>query len=147
MTPESDDRAPETPAANPYARTRTDGGFTVVEAVGEIDLATAGFLAEHLDAATATDLPDVLVDLRYVEFFDCSGLRVLCRAESRAKERGGRLRLITDGPRLHRLLRASGLWRRFPPLAEIPEIREIREIREIPGSPEIPEFPDFPEKE
>ena len=49
-----------------------------------------------------------------------------------------RLRLVTDGPRLHRLLRASGLWRRFPPLAEIPEIL---------GSPEIPEFPDFPEKE
>ncbi|MDQ1065607.1 STAS domain-containing protein [Streptomyces canus] len=126
MTPESDDRAPETPAANPYARTRVNGGFTVVEAVGEIDLATAGLLAEHLDAATATDRPDVLVDLRQVEFFDCSGLRVLCRAESRA--RGGRLRLVTDGPHLHRLLRASGLWRRFPPLLEFPR------------------FPEFPEK-
>ncbi|MFF7546123.1 hypothetical protein ACFZCU_21200 [Streptomyces canus] len=38
------------------------------EAVGEIDLATAGVLAEHLDAATASDRPDVLVDLRQVEF-------------------------------------------------------------------------------
>ncbi|MDH6437868.1 anti-sigma B factor antagonist [Streptomyces sp. SAI-144] len=124
MTPESDDRAPETPAANPYARTRLDGGCTVVEAAGEIDLATAGFLSEHLDAATATGRPDVLVDLRQVEFFDCSGLRVLCRAESRARERGGRLRVVTDCPRLHRLLRASGLWRRFPPLLEFPEFPE-----------------------
>nr|WP_237558043.1 hypothetical protein [Streptomyces sp. SID5470] len=41
----------------------------------------------------STGRPDVLVDLRGVEFFDCSGLRV-----------------VTDGPRLHRLLRASGLW-------------------------------------
>ncbi|WP_406171246.1 STAS domain-containing protein [Streptomyces canus] len=131
MTPESDDRAPERPAANPYARTRVNGEFTVVEAVGEIDLATAGFLAEHLDAATAADRPDVLVDLRQVEFFDCSGLRVLCRAESRARERGGRLRVVTDAPRLHRLLRACGLWRRFPPLLE---------------SPESPESPGFPEK-
>lgn len=122
MTPESDDRAPGTPAENPYARTRVNGGFTVVEAVGEIDLATAGFLAEHLDAATATDRPDVLVDLRSVEFFDCSGLRVLCRADSRAKERGGRLRVVADGPRLYRLLRASGLWARFPPLRELPEL-------------------------
>ena len=124
MTPESDDRAPETPAANPYARTRLDGGCTVVEAAGEIDLATAGFLSEHLDAATATGRPDVLVDLRQVEFFDCSGLRVLCRAESRARERGGRLRLVTDAPRLHRLLRACGLWRRFPPLLQFPESPE-----------------------
>ena len=124
MTPESDDRAAVAPAANPYARTRVNAGFTVVEAVGEIDLATAGFLAEHLDAATASDRPEVLVDLRQVEFFDCSGLRVLCRAESRARERGGRLRLVTDAPRLHRLLRTCGLWRRFPPLLQFPESPE-----------------------
>ncbi|MET9788577.1 STAS domain-containing protein [Streptomyces canus] len=74
------------------------------EAVGEIDLATAGF--------------------RQVEFFDCSGLRVPCRAESRAQERGGRLRVATDSLRLHRLLRASGLWRRFPPLLGFPEFPE-----------------------
>lgn len=126
MTPQSDDRAPEAPAANPYARTRTNGGCTVVEAVGEIDLATADFLAAHLDAATASGRPDVLVDLRGVEFFDCSGLRVLCSAESRARSRGGRLRVVTDAPRLHRLLRASGLWRRFPPLLDIPEPTEFR---------------------
>jgi anti-anti-sigma factor len=121
MTQEPDDRTPETPAANPYARTLVHDGFTVVEAVGEIDLATAGFLAEHLDAATASGRPDVLVDLRHVEFFDCSGLRALCRAESRAQQRAGRLRVVTDGTRLHRLLRASGLLRRFPPLLAFPE--------------------------
>ncbi|WP_330324050.1 STAS domain-containing protein [Streptomyces pseudovenezuelae] len=159
MTSESDDRAPAarapaTPAANPYARTRVDGGCTVVAAAGEIDLATAGFLQEHLDAATATGRPDVLVDLRGVEFFDCSGLRVLCRAESRARQRGGRLRVVTDGPRLHRLLRASGLVRRFPPLLEIPESPGLPALPDLPassespgspGSPGSPESPWFPE--
>lgn len=137
MTPEFEDRAPEPPrgtaadrsgseppAANPHARTRASGPFTVVEAVGEIDLATADLLAEHLDAATAFPQPDVLVDLRHVEFFDCSGLRVLCRADTRAKERGGRLRVASEAPRLRRLFRASGLLGRFPPLSEIPEERE-----------------------
>jgi anti-sigma B factor antagonist len=109
MTPESDDRAPETPAANPYARSRVDGGCTVVEAAGEIDLATAGFLAEHLDAATASDRPDVLVDLRQVEFFGCSGLR-------------GRLRVVTDGPAPAPA--AAGLRRSFPALPEFPESLE-----------------------
>ncbi len=60
------------------------------------------------------------VGLRHVECFDRSGLRVLCRADSRAKERGGRLRVIADGSRPHRLLRASGPWARFPPLPVIP---------------------------
>ncbi|ALV31674.1 STAS domain-containing protein [Streptomyces sp. CdTB01] len=118
MTPDADadDRAGGPPAANPHARTRFEGRFTVVEAAGEIDLATAGALGEHLDAATAGPRPDVLVDLRHVEFFDCSGLRVLCRAEARAREHGGRLRVISDQPRIRRLLAGTGLLRRFPPL-------------------------------
>lgn len=118
MTAEADER--DSPAANSCARTRSRGPFTVVEVSGEIDMATAGFVVEHLDAATSVDEPDVLVDLRPVEFFDCSGLRVLCRAERRARERGGRLRVVSDGPRIDRLLRASGLLGRFPPLRVLP---------------------------
>lgn len=133
MAPEGDEHAPPPPedggaegydfpppGANAYARTRSSGPFSVVEVSGEIDMATVGFLLEHLDAATAGPKPDVLVDLRSVAFFDCSGLRVLCRAETRASERGGRLRVVSDGPRIHRLLRASGLLRRFPPLPGLP---------------------------
>ncbi|MFJ5303043.1 STAS domain-containing protein [Streptomyces sp. NPDC088350] len=128
MTAEADER--DRPAANSCARTRSSGPFTVVEVSGEIDMATAGFVTEHLDAATAVAEPDVLVDLRLVEFFDCSGLRVLCRAERRARERGGRLRVVSDGPRIDRLLRASGLLGRFPPLRELPA---------PPGPPRGPE--------
>ncbi|MFF3935361.1 STAS domain-containing protein [Streptomyces phaeofaciens] len=109
-----------TPPAHPPTRTRVTGPFTVVEVTGEIDLATAGLLAEHLDAATATPAPDVLVDLRNVAFFDCSGLRVLCRAQDRATARGGRLRVVSDAPRLRRLFGATGLLGRFPPLPSIP---------------------------
>jgi anti-sigma B factor antagonist len=133
MTPDIDDRAPgpagnpdtgprdgRAPAPNANARTYALDPFTVVEAAGEIDLESAGRLAEHLDAATARSAPDVLVDLRSVAFLDCSALRVLCRAETRAGTRGGRLRLVGDGPRIRRLLRASGLLTRFPPLPGIP---------------------------
>ena len=118
MTAEADER--DSPAANSCALTRSRGPFTVVEVSGEIDMATADLVVEHLDAATSVDEPDVLVDLRPVEFFDCSGLRVLCRAERRARERGGRLRVVSDGPRIDRLLRASGLLGRFSPLRVLP---------------------------
>ncbi|TLS41754.1 STAS domain-containing protein [Streptomyces montanus] len=130
MPPEADDRTaglPEgsaaesgLPAANPSAHSRLSGEFTVVVVLGEIDMATAGALAEHLDAATARPEPQVLVDLRSADFFDCSGLRLLCRADSRAKERGGALRVVSNQPRIHRLLRASGLLKRFPPLPDLP---------------------------
>jgi anti-anti-sigma factor len=130
MPPDAADRAADPPQGpttaygpapvNPYVRTGRTGAYTLVEVSGEIDLATAGFLSEHLDAATAAPGPDVLVDLRRVEFFDCSGLRALCRAETRARERGGRLRIVSDQPRIERLLRAAGLLSRFPPLPEPP---------------------------
>jgi anti-sigma B factor antagonist len=133
MTPEADDLVPgirpdvgarptgsQPPAANSCALTRTSGPFTVVVVSGEVDIVTGDLLAEHLDAATAEPGSDVLVDLRAVEFFDCSGLRVLCRAEARARERGGRLRLVCQGPRLPRLLRTAGLLGRFPPLPGLP---------------------------
>ncbi|MER5601337.1 STAS domain-containing protein [Streptomyces sp. NPDC002265] len=119
MTPQPPDRDPP-PAPNACARTRTSGPFTVVEVTGEVDIATAGLVAEHLTAAVSPPLPDVLVDLRPVAFLDCSALRVLCRAESRAVEHGGRLRIVSDDPRVHRLLRAAGLLGRFPPLPALP---------------------------
>jgi anti-anti-sigma factor len=131
MTPDADDRGTRRlagaesplvrpPAPNSCARTRTLGPLVVIEAYGEIDIATADLLGEHLDAATAGPEPDVLVDLRSVDFFDCSGLRVLCRAETRARERGGRLRLVGVGTCLQRLLRGAGLLERFRPLTRIP---------------------------
>ncbi|WP_128435730.1 STAS domain-containing protein [Streptomyces cyaneus] len=137
MTPDADDRAPHPtedmtedmaadpfrsvpPPANAHARTRRCGPFTVVEVAGEIDLATAALLAEHLDAATARPESDVVVDLRRVDFFDCSGLRVLCRAERRARDHGGRLRVVSDAPRIRRLLHGAGLLGRFALLSRIP---------------------------
>jgi len=113
-----------TPPANAYARTRASGRFTVVEVTGEIDMATEGLLTEHLDAATTGEAPDVLVDLRRVEFIDCSGLRALCRAQERAQRRGGRLRLVHDQAAVRRLLLAARLAERFPPLAAIPGERQ-----------------------
>lgn len=133
MTPDADDRAPYPtgdmtadpsrpvpPPANTHARTRRCGPFTVVEVMGEVDLATAALVTEHLDAATGRPESDVLVDLRRVDFFDCSGLRVLCRAETRARDRGGRLRVVSDAPQIRRLLRGAGLLGRFAPLPVIP---------------------------
>lgn len=108
------------PEPNSCARTRIEGGRTVVEVSGEVDIATSGLLAVHLDAATAGQGVDVLVDLRSVEFFDCSGLRVLCRAEARAREGGGRLRVACHAPLVRRLFAATGLGERLLPLPALP---------------------------
>jgi anti-anti-sigma factor len=50
-----------------------------------------------------------------VEFFDCSGLRLLHRARARDRERDGRLHLVCTHPLTLRVLRVTGLTRLLPP--------------------------------
>ncbi|MFD3457453.1 STAS domain-containing protein [Streptomyces sp. NPDC058691] len=79
--------------------TRAGAGADVVPLHGEIDLISAPLVAARLDALSAAPCPDLVVDLREVDFIDCSGLRVLCRTLRRVRQRGGTLRLIVgDGP-------------------------------------------------
>ncbi|WP_374114182.1 STAS domain-containing protein [Streptomyces sp. NK08204] len=46
---------------------------------GEIDLAAAVEIRPVLGAVIELATPSVVVDLLDVDFFDCSGLRLLCR--------------------------------------------------------------------
>jgi anti-sigma B factor antagonist len=91
------------------ARTYRVGEYTVVELYGEIDLVGAASVGPRLDAATAQQVPAVIVDLRQVGFFDCSGMSLLYRAYRRAEERGGRLQVVCDSPLVLRTLRAGEL--------------------------------------
>ncbi|MZD05232.1 anti-sigma factor antagonist [Streptomyces sp. SID5785] len=90
-------------------------GRTVVRIRGEVDIATAPEIQHLLDRATGGDRPRVLLDLRAVDFMDCSGLRLLVRADRRTRERGGELRLFYHQPALRKLFRVSGLAERFRP--------------------------------
>ncbi|WP_151478294.1 STAS domain-containing protein [Streptomyces albicerus] len=97
----------------PCLRMRVVGGTTVVRLRGEIDILTAAPLSVRLDVLTAGPSPELVLDLRFVTFIDCSGLGALCRARNRTKERGGRLRLVTSSTRILRLLRLTDLTRVF----------------------------------
>ncbi|MFJ6725323.1 STAS domain-containing protein [Streptomyces sp. NPDC091281] len=99
-----------------------DPGPVLVELRGEIDLFTAAPLAARLDALTAGPRPDLLVDLRPVSFIDCGGLGVLLRARNRALARRGRLRLISDGGVVRRVLRLTGLAKVFEVLPGPPGV-------------------------
>ncbi|MFI7008627.1 anti-sigma factor antagonist [Streptomyces sp. NPDC050145] len=112
--------------ACPHAQVSRDvrDGLTVVRIRGEVDIATAPEIQARLDEATRATVPRVLIDLTDVEFMDCSGLRLLVRAERRVRERSGELRLLFHQPAIHKLLRAGGLAARFrtaaPPLERSP---------------------------
>jgi len=104
----------------PHHTERTDGGTTVVELRGEVDLLTAPLISARLDMLTAGPHPDLVLDLRPVTFIDCAGLGVLCRARNRALARHGRLSLVTECTQLLRLLRHAGLADVFDVRPDLP---------------------------
>ena len=98
-----------------HLRIHPDRGFTVLEFRGEIDIAAATEILPYLDRVTAQPRARIVIDLRQVEFFDCSGLRLLYRARHRVLERDGRLHLVCTHPLTLRILRVTGLNRLLPP--------------------------------
>ncbi|MFC0599574.1 STAS domain-containing protein [Streptomyces palmae] len=100
-------------------RERRLGGITLVEIAGELDILAAEQVRYRLDAVARAGRPDVVLDLRRVTFVDCAGLSVLCRLRNRVLARDGRLRLVIDDPRLHRLLRLARLADAFEVLDDL----------------------------
>lgn len=98
-----------------HLRIHQDRGFTVLEFRGEIDIVGAMEILPSLDQVTGRPGARIVIDLRQVEFFDCSGLRLLFRARQRVLERDGRLHLVCTHPLTLRILRVTGLNRLLPP--------------------------------
>ncbi len=98
-----------------HLRVRQERGHTVLEFRGEIDLAAATEIAPHLDRETNRRSARVVIDLSRIEFFDCSGLRLLYRARSRILGRGGHVLLVCSHPLTLRVLHITGLSRLLPP--------------------------------
>jgi anti-sigma B factor antagonist len=66
-------------------------GVRLVEAFGELDLATAPRLCAALDAARIHRVKRLVVDLTGVDFCDSTGLRALIGASTEIRVDGGRL--------------------------------------------------------
>ncbi|WP_373296936.1 STAS domain-containing protein [Streptomyces brasiliensis] len=117
--------------------TRTAAGATLVTLHGEIDLLTARQLSARLDELTSGSRPDLVIDLRPVDFIDCAGLGVLCRARNRVMHRDGRLRLVSDSASFRQVLRATGLSDVFELHRHLPE-----SVNGLPSSEPVPAHRD-----
>ncbi|MFH8336793.1 anti-sigma factor antagonist [Streptomyces sp. AM6-12] len=100
-----------------HLRVYTYRAHTVLEFRGEIDLVAAAEIRPLLDRVTGRPGARIVLDLRPVEFFDCSGLRLLYRARARVLGHGGQVHLACTHPLTLRVLRETGLSRLLPPHA------------------------------
>ena len=93
---------------------RTDDGAGVVIAfTGELDIATLA-VAEEALAAEEQRAPGLLtVDLSGLDFVDSSGVRLVLRADARAREAGRRLAVLLGHGPSRRLFEVLGLLTRL----------------------------------
>jgi anti-anti-sigma factor len=110
------------PLALPHLRSHRIHGHTVLEFHGAIDIAAAVELMPHVDAETSVPRSTVVIDLTPATFFDCSGVRLLCRTRLRATAGGGHLLLVCPHPAVLRLLDAVHLTGLFHPFRTLDEV-------------------------
>ncbi|WP_234337145.1 STAS domain-containing protein [Streptomyces xylophagus] len=96
-------------ALPPLVHVSRQRGYTILALHGEIDIAAAQHIAPRLDEATHGPAPQIVIDLSPAEFFDASGLRLLCHARRRIHERAGRLLLVCPTPRIRKVMLSAGL--------------------------------------
>ncbi|HEY7932497.1 MAG TPA: STAS domain-containing protein [Solirubrobacteraceae bacterium] len=86
----------------------TDQDTVHITLQGELDLASAPQMQEHLRAAGDSAPARVVVDLARLAFIDSTGLRVLLQADARARELGYELVLRPGEPSVQRVFEVTG---------------------------------------
>ncbi|GAA2643896.1 STAS domain-containing protein [Dactylosporangium fulvum] len=90
-----------------------DGQCAVVQASGELDVATAPELRSYLHQLVDDGARTVVVDLTDVGFLDSTTLGVLISVHKRLVEVGGVVELVVPHARLLRIFQITGLDRVF----------------------------------
>lgn len=90
-----------------------EGGRTVVQVGGEIDVYTAPVLRERLAALHEKGRHELVIDLRAVRFMDSTGLGVLVGVLKRVRLAGGSLALVIDSERVLKVFRITALTQIF----------------------------------
>ena len=83
------------------------GHHHVLQASGEIDLASAPMLEERLTALQGEG--PVVLDLSGIDFIDSTGLRVVLAAHQRAQDAEAELRIVAIDGAVTRLLDITGV--------------------------------------
>ena len=77
--------------------------------VGEVDMATAPLIADHLDAIAAGVVGHLVFDLQGVTFMDSSGIALLLGTWRRAAREGWTLTIANTPPVVSSLMGTCGL--------------------------------------
>lgn len=94
--------------------TRVENRSVIVAVEGELDIATADDLREHIQVAIDDHGPWLILDLSALDFMDSSGLNVIINAYRTVRDTDGALALAALNERVTKVVRLVGLHRQVP---------------------------------
>ena len=80
-----------------------------VRPVGELDLETAPLLDQELRAARAGAATSIVLDMRALTFMDSTGLRLVIRWDTAAREEGFEFAIVPGPDVVQRVFRLTGM--------------------------------------
>ncbi|MGZ4427817.1 MAG: STAS domain-containing protein [Nocardioidaceae bacterium] len=89
--------------------TRIDGDLGVIEAKGEIDMASAGMLRQAVTDLLGNGVSRLVLDMTTVTFIDSTGLGILVGARKKLQHLQGSFSVVCQSPRILRLFNITGL--------------------------------------
>ena len=98
--------------------------MAVLKLRGELDLASAPLLEAEVDRPEVTGAPNLLLDLRELQFIDSTGLRTLFSAFQRASERGQGFAVTDGSPQVQRLLAITRMGEHMKIVASAQELAD-----------------------
>jgi anti-sigma B factor antagonist len=93
--------------------TRNEGGHTIIEVGGEIDVYTAPKLRDKITELVGNGNYNLVIDREKVDFLDSTGLGVLVGGLKKVRAHDGSMRLICNQERLLKIFRITGLAKVF----------------------------------
>lgn len=87
----------------------SDAAPATVTLKGDLDLATAPMVDDHVDTLVGRGQIHIVVDLGEVGFCDSMGLNALVRAKRRCEQLGGSFAVSRVGGEVEQILRIAGL--------------------------------------
>ena len=89
--------------------TRSEGAYTIVEVVGELEVSTVPRLRERLKDLIADGDYHLVVDLQGVDFLDSTGLGALVGGLQRVYPHDGSFQLVCTRQRILKIFALTGL--------------------------------------
>lgn len=93
---------------------RSDRDVVRLEPSGELDTATAPLVRRQVDELVRAGFARLVIDLRGLEFIDCSGVRLLVELDAEARSDGWRLTLIQGRDAIQRVFSLTDTLARLP---------------------------------